>query len=216
MFCDYLLERGYKPYAIPLISQTYDLHYALTGLFRYRIIFPVYTKRGLVTWTGRTIVPGVTPRYNTLTTDPEVGSAGIVARESIKNCLFNERELLRRKGRAIVVAEGPFDAMKLDYVGQWYCNGEVRGTGLFGKTVSDAQLETLAELSTRFERKIILLDPDAELGNLAMYSKLSSLGFKTARLGGDAKDPAEASIKHIQRFFEKEFGGRAPPPRVGL
>lgn len=197
MFVDYLVSRKYREHHIKRLCKIYNLHYCLSGLFKYRVIFPVYTKKGLVTWTGRSIVSAREPRYLSLTVDPEVAGSGDVARANIKDCLFNERELFRG-GLALILGEGPLDAMRLDFVGRKL---EVRGTGLFGKTVSDAQVQTLERLSSRFKRKVFLLDPDARLDNFAMWSKLNRIGFEAGRIKGKWEDPGATPLRVIEDFI---------------
>src|SRR3974390_1511844 len=89
IFLDYLAERGWPRKIVFGISTRYKLHWALQGKWRYRLIFPVYTEDGLVTWTGRHVTPGHEPRYDTLTVDPGKAYEGkYYAKANIKDCLF--------------------------------------------------------------------------------------------------------------------------------
>lgn len=204
MFIDYLKERGYqKKEDIYTIIHQYQLRYCLKGLFRYRLIFPVYTMYGLTTWTGRSIVPGKEPRYLTLTINSEVAGAGEpYAKASIKDCLFNERWVSNQEGKALIVAEGPFDAMRLDFVGRQF---GVHATALFGKTVSDIQIEKLDWLGVGYKRKFVLLDPDAVFDRLSIWEKMKSIGFTILpAYKGNAKDPGDLSIRETKEYIQGE------------
>lgn len=205
MFQNYLIERGYPSDEVSVLAATYQLRYCLTGLFKYRLIFPVYTKLGLTTWTGRSIVPGREPRYLSLTSNPEVAEDGPLALQNIKDCLFNERWLYKQEGKALIVAEGPFDAMRLDYVGRQF---HVHATGLFGKTVSDVQADKLEEIGKNYKRKFILLDPDAMFDRLSVYEQMKGIGFSVLKLytgKGWGDDPGSTPIKLLKEFIKKEI-----------
>lgn len=206
MFIEYLKERGYSHDDLVKLLPQYQIRYALQGLFKYRVIFPVYTMQGLTTWTGRSIVPGHEPRYLTLTTNPDTAKGGPLAKDTIKDCLFNERWLYSQEGKALIVSEGPFDAMRLDFVGRQY---GVHATALFGKTVSDAQIEKLAELSSAYKRKFALLDPDAVFDRLSVWEKIRGIGF-TMLPGykGGAKDAGALSDAETREYIKGEVLSR--------
>lgn len=198
MFKRYLIARDYTPQEVLELYERYQLHYALTHIYRYRVVFPIFTKQhGLTTWTARSIVKGVEPRYLSLTEDPERAGLGPCALMSIKDCLFNETNL--NGGGALIVCEGPFDAMRLDFYGKRF---EVNATCLFSKNVSLAQVDKLADLSDKYRRKVMLLDPDAVLDQLPLWNRLSPLGFKMASIPAPFKDPAEMAEQDTLEFIE--------------
>lgn len=201
MFKKYLAQRGYIRLDANSAAKQYGLRYALTGLFKYRLVFPVYTAQGLTTWTGRSIVPDREPRYLTLTADPEVAGDGPCAKTTIKDCLFNERLLSNTTGSALIVCEGPFDAMRIDYSGRPY---GVYSTALFGKAISPAQIEKLAIIGENYKHKLFLLDPDAEMDRFAMWDKLSALGFRIAKIDSEWEDPGAMTEEAVQDFIKKE------------
>lgn len=203
MFRAYLSERGFgTDKEIIDIARTYCLRYALSGVYRYRIIFPVYTELGLTTWTGRSVVPDKEPRYLSLSNDPEnyTKQDNCLALDNIKNCLFNERLLSKDSRSVLLVGEGPFDALKLDWVGlKW----DTRATCIFGKTPSPIQIDKLAKLGKRFEQRYMILDPDANMDRLRMSETMQSIGFKLLRLPTE-KDPGAMSIPEIETFLEEK------------
>ena len=198
MFHAYMLERGYKPLRLEAVCRQYKLHCATSGMFTYRVIFPVYTELGLTTWTGRSIVPGRQPRYLTLTSDPDVaGPNRPCGLSNIKDCLFNERWLFAQSGgKALIVSEGPFDAMRLDYAGRTM---GIHATGLFGKVASEIQLQKLADLSERYDYAFTLLDPDAEMDRFAFWNRLPN--FKPIKQPGTWEDPGAMPIKAIKQMY---------------
>lgn len=202
MFSEYLLARGYSKDQVLEVVKQYGLHVAVRGLYAYRLVFPVYTVLGLTTWTGRTIVPKREPRYLTLSTeaDPDKPDRP-VALATIKDCLFNERWLQTQVGRALIVCEGPFDAMRMDYFGRPY---NIHATCMFGKVISDAQVDKLYDIAENYQQLIMILDPDAAMDRLAMWDRIRRLGFRTAKLDGAFKDPADMAEAAVHSFFRKE------------
>lgn len=205
----YLFDRGYTWVEdTSALIKMYKLHSAANGAFNYRIIIPVYTRAGLVTWTARSIVPEREPRYLTLPTDAESAKrlGCSPAKVNIKDCLLNEDKLFdKKRNKLLIVCEGPFDAMRLDSASKDFPKLPVSVTCLFGKDVSSAQVETLSEVASRYDRKVLLLDPDAALGSLSVWNKLKDLGFVTASLPGGYKDPAEMSIEAARQFIQKQL-----------
>lgn len=212
IFASYLHERGYKWKQMSTLFHRYLLHYAVEGPFGYRLIFPVYDSLGLASWTGRSVADDDL-RYRTLSTDPEKATkSGLpVARAPISDLLFNEANLMNGSGNALVLCEGPFDAMRVDFA----CRGTgIRATCLFGKRVSDAQVEKLVHLSNQYDVKIFLLDKDALLDRFAMMERLSSAHFSMARLPSAWKDPGEAPLMDLKEFvIDALDSSGSPRPR---
>lgn len=207
-FRDYLQSRGYDLGDVYVIAKKYHLHYALAGLFQYRVIIPIYNPNGsgLSTWTGRSIVPDREPRYLTLTTDAKTAKKWSLtaAQVNIKDCLFNERLLLHpafgSKQKLLMVGEGPFDAIRMDYP-----HYAARGTCLFGKTVSDAQLEKLDRAGRNFEKKLVLLDPDADMDSFRMWDKLKYIGFKVGKIGRRWEDPGSMTNAAMLEYIYSQI-----------
>ncbi len=199
LFLGYLCARGYSREEVYDLCGLYDLHYAMRGDFAYRVIFPVRMAGELVTWTGRSISPATEPKYRTLVANEEKHQPGApLAIHPIKDCLWNMDDLVEDVKRVLVVTEGPFDAMRLDYFGHRY---GVRATCLFGKTISDEQLYWLEDIGSMYEEKYIMLDPDASLDLLSIMDRIGFLGFRSRKLPSGFADPAELSPVVIKDLF---------------
>lgn len=197
LFAKYLLGRGYTAADLPPLIERYHLRYALTGPFHHRLILPVYGREGLVNWTGRLVGPG-NPRYKTLSTDSEKAKASNlpVGRRSIEACLWQEDQL-REGGEALILCEGPFDAMRVDY---FVFRRYWRATCLFGSNLSIAQLTLLTTLVPRFRLRGLMLDPDAWAKRLPMLDRLLPLGFTPLFVPEGCKDPAEMTKQQVERL----------------
>lgn len=210
IFFDYLVERGYGLEEIPKLAATYGLRYALHGPYRYRLIFPVHNELGLATWTGRTVTSHKQPRYLTLASHTDDGKNQALC--PITDCVlwqgslgipsgqWTDRDTHKRK--ALLLCEGPFDAMRMDWFGR---DKDVDATCLFGKVLSPMQLDTLSDLAGDYQHKLLLLDPDAELSTFAMIEKLKRLGFRSVSMRSiDAEDPADMSAKDFEKLMQQE------------
>lgn len=200
-FFDYICKRGYTQEETSKLIKDYELRFTLNGIFAYRIIIPVRMEQGVVTWTGRAISDAII-RYRTLTTDHEKSKTHNVptAVLSIKDCLWNYSDLLDNPGDNLIVVEGPFDSLRLDFFGKNY---GTRATCLFSKTISKAQLILLDELSCVYKRKYLLLDSDAKFDYLWMLDDLKYFGFQPLFLPKGVNDPAELMHTQIQALFTR-------------
>jgi hypothetical protein len=200
-FTDYLIEnRNYAEEDIRLLAKTYNLHYAIAGAFKWRVIFPVIMNGQLVNWTGRSISPNENLRYRTLSANPEKAKESRlpVAPRSIEKTLWNFDNLMRG-GRELLICEGPFDAMRLDFLG---ATEGIRATCTWTKAVSDYQLDLLDELRGRFDHMTRVLDNDAQLDILAEIDRMAHLRCRTRKLPNGVKDPGELSYQSALEFME--------------
>lgn len=142
-FLGYLKDRGFNSPAE--FAYTYSLHYTTTGRWKDRVIIPIYVDGKLIAWTARAIAKTINaPRY-------------LSSSQKIKTTVFNEDTVLVG-GEMLLVGEGPFDALKLDYYGMHL--GAV-GTCIFGTSVTIDQLCILKEASKLYKQTVLLLDTDA-------------------------------------------------------
>lgn len=210
LFVGYLCQRGYSRREVEELCALYELHYAMKGDFTYRVIFPLWMHRELTTWTGRSISPIAEPKYRTLTSNSEKAEEGKpLARQSIKDCLWNFDDLIEDPKHALIVCEGPFDAMRVDYYG-FDCN--MRATCLFGKSISDEQLLWLEDIGELYPERYLALDPDASLDVLATMDRCRYIGFKPLRLPTKSAayregyvgkpDPAELTPRAIRSLLD--------------
>lgn len=141
-FWRYLERRGFDN--IQDLCWDYSLMCCLTGRWKDRIIIPVLMDGELVGWTGRAIVhPRNAPRY--LTSSP-----------SIKTTVLNADTL--SGGNTLLVTEGPFDALKLDYYG--WSHG-LRAVCVFGTSLSIDQVAILRRMKKHFKKCLVMFDPEA-------------------------------------------------------
>lgn len=196
-FFNYLMRRGYTLPDAKRIAERFGLRYALSGAFAYRLIVPIHNALGeLVSWTGRAIAPDQTIRYKTLSTKCDEPRA----LTSSSDCLLQEH-VLEQGGKTLVVCEGPFDAMHTT-------TGDIIGTCLFTKLVSDSQMVKLQRLAPRFDHRFLLLDSDAQMTSLAVIERLRSAGYSNVHLPSQFKDPAETPSDVLNQLFQTATMGQ--------
>ncbi len=180
-FWKYLGDRGYTLEQSRWIADVYNLHYAVSGHWAYRMIIPIYDTRDvLMTWTGRSILPHEKVRYKTLSGEHALAPpSNLLLGLPMLNSVYNPR--------CLVVTEGPFDAIAISALGH---RAGVYGTCLFGVQVSEAQSLLLDQFAERFSRIRLLVDPDARMRVLGLRDRLPKSCVVTDLLEG-VKDPAE-------------------------
>ena len=142
-FYEYLRHRGFhEPSAL---IQQHKLKCCSVGRWKDRIIIPIYHDTKLVAWTGRAIQKNLeAPRY-------------LSTSQAIKTTIFNYDELLTG-GDTLIVTEGPFDALKVDFYG---AKLGARATCVFGTSITIDQISLIRKVSRKFNRTVLLLDKDA-------------------------------------------------------
>jgi len=142
-FYNYVRNRGFnRP---DKVAHIYGIRYCTTGRWKDRIILPVKQRGKLVAWTGRSIAKSATaPRY-------------LSTGNAIKTAIFNEDEIYLG-GKILFVTEGPFDAIKIDYFGYKYGG---HATCVFGTSITIDQISILKQVSKKYKKVVLLLDPDA-------------------------------------------------------
>lgn len=190
IFINYLKGRNFTLQQILALTEDYDLHYATRGPFKGRIIFPIYHRRRLVNWTGRSVYPGVDLRYKTLPTEYEAALDGGVpqAAASIGQHILWYDDLMRIDCDTLVLVEGPFDALKVNVLG--YSEG-ICSTCFFTATPSDAQIDIFHDLLPRFKRRFFIPDEGAEAMSLTTAARLRTLDVETRYLTKGVKDPGD-------------------------
>lgn len=179
-FFDYIEDRGYRPEQVDWMVQHYDLHYARSGPFAWRVIFPIRdAKRNLITWVGRGITEDADPRYKAL--------KRALANGIIKDQLLDLPNLHRAPNRKVlVICEGPFDATRITVNGHQL---GVWATCLFGLSIQPAQIELLHQLAPLYERTYLMIDPDADIQRLRLLQALGALKTRVATIPKGVKDP---------------------------
>jgi hypothetical protein len=198
LFIPYLRRRGYSIKEIDKLVERFDLHYALTGKFAYRLIIPVFMDGKLVNWTGRAVTTD-TLRYKTLSHDMEVSRKADLppAPMNVKDCLFDYDDL-KNGGDILVLTEGPFDAMRITFFGEKY---GIMGTCLFGKGVSKQQKDLLYRLLPLYDHVHTFFDTDVGLASTFSWFP-DDMGIVRRDLPKNVKDPAELQRKQFTRLFD--------------
>ena len=203
IFLNYIKERGFSDPAG--VARFYRLYYSRAGNFRRRIIIPINYFGNLVSWTGRHIGSNEI-RYKTLTMSGEDESKALMPSSGV----VLEVSRIWEGGKTLIITEGPFDAIKLD----WFLKEEkIRATCLFGKVISKNQSYHLSEILKGFKKVVILLDAGEVRSSFMVKSFLqasSSCRIRILDLGkssilcSNARDPAdlvEEDIRRLPQFF---------------
>jgi len=201
MFVSYLEKRGFDYDDITNLVIKYDLRCCVSDTFMYgayhnRLIFLITIDNKLVSWTGRHIGSSKL-RYNSLSTEGK-----LPASMSLKNTILWYDILRQINAETLVVCEGPFDALKVNYLGN---QRGIYATCVYGSTISDCQLDLLCSL-TQYKVKYLVLDAEVMLsyGNNIDNSKIGPLeaaGFKTVILPKSIKDPGEFTKSSFSNVF---------------
>jgi hypothetical protein len=178
------------------LSRTYGLRYARRGRFAYRVIFPVYHDGVLVNWTGRAINGDASLRYMTLSSREDAPPPRGIG--PISNYLLWYDELQEWDAETLVVVEGPFDALKVNVLGERH---GIAATCFFTTAPSRQQVDLLHTLAHRFKRRVLLQDEGAESLALQTRSDLAALDFELIRLPKHLSDPGEMSSLDISDIF---------------
>jgi hypothetical protein len=198
-FYDYLIkERDYKPGQAYDLAHRYGLRYAVSGPYKFRLVIPAYMDFGLACWTGRSIYEDADIRYKALSANPDkAAEQGLPqAALSIEETLF-QFDVLLDGGTDLAIGEGPLDGIRVDF----FTPKRIKGTCLWGKNVSDAQLDLLERLRPLYKNMWLLLDPDAGLDVMHMIDRMGFLGVQPMAIGKQYKDPAVMSDNAIRALF---------------
>lgn len=189
-FYNYLYNRGYTD--IDTLVDKYNLRCCLVGDFSFRIILPIYDQSNkLVSWTSRTILQNNNLKYRDLEPSKSIVEA--------KATLFNLQHI-SRGGNILIVSEGPFDALKLDY----YAPKDCHGSCLFTKSITIQQTIVIEQLSHLYNKIVIMLDNDAEADAINIVNELSFINNVTiGYLPKTKKDAGELNRKEIEKLYEE-------------
>ena len=188
----YLRQRGFD---VDWVQSKFRLRGGgLAGEWAQRIIIPVYYKRVLVSWTGRSLLSrelikelGV-PRYKNLSIEQSVVNP--------KDVFFNMDNATKK---SVMIVEGPFDAMKMG--DDCVCS--------LGTSVTDAQRLLLKE---RYEKVFVCFDNEP-----SAQEKARKLGMNLASVGMEVEvvnicepfgknDPGELENSEAAAIKKELFG----------
>lgn len=148
---NYLYGRGFDADDVEDLCATYGLLAARDGRYADRLIIPYFLDGALVAWTARAI-----GRSEIRYLDLSIAESLV----PIKQTLYNH-DAAAKGGEALVIVEGPMDALKVDYYGQ---TAGVRCVALSTNSLTDAQAYMLQELAEGFPRRIVLMDNKTDYG----------------------------------------------------
>jgi hypothetical protein len=189
---NYIYSRGFSGASrlgedVDVLCEFYALR-AGFGDWRERVILPYIQDDQLVSWTGRAITPS---RWRYLDLDLE---SSLIRP---KDTLFNH-DAIYSKGRALVIVEGPFDALKLDFYGRPW---GVRSVALSTNSISESQAFLLQGAGNNFEEYLVMMDNSEALDFMDSLRIAEELRFlpnvRPAKVPGGAKDSGELSATTI-------------------
>lgn len=192
---DYLYGRGFNGASkagedVDVLCDLYNLR-AGTGYWNDRVVIPYYQDGKLVTWTARAIAES-TARYLDLSIEDSLLAP--------KETLFNH-DCIQGGGKALVVVEGPVDALKLDFYGMPW---GVRAVALSTNSVKDAQAFLLQPADDKFEQRIVMMDNASVLGLVDSMRMKQSLAFlkdlKAMPVPDGAKDAGALTPDQVIRW----------------
>jgi hypothetical protein len=189
-FYDYITSRGFVD--VDKLIKKYSLFCALNGKYANRIIFPFCYQGELVTWSSRTLDQDLNWRY----LDLEVEKSVI----HVKQLLYNYDSIIEG-GNLLVITEGLFDCIKLDY---FFSKGN-RATCLSTKHMTTNQGHQIRRLSKVFNKIVIFMDSDAMSASWEIRSEfctLPNVTFKFLPVG--FKDPGDFTTEEIKNL-ENEY-----------
>jgi hypothetical protein len=188
-FFNYLTTRGYKD--LSRLARVFKLHYCVSGEWANRIIFPVDgPEASLASWTGRSIYQKATPRYLSLSKERSA--------LTIKDCVWPYSLAAKKGARLLVITEGPFDALKINYL--FARSHGVRSVCTFGTSISARQQLLLRGLSDYYKSVVILPDPEAYFSGVALVSQLT-FPVKVIRMPESGEDPGGCSRRVLSRLL---------------
>lgn len=197
----YLKTRGFTG-GLKLFAQRYQILYALKGRHKYRLTFPVQQEGVIRGYVGRSILKDPQVRY---LASPD----GDALKDAIWNydrCLFAHTRKFKVRPNALhnppspntlIICEGIFDALKLDFYGSQH---GVRAVALLGLSASTKKLSSLARLARDYSKVRICLDRGAEPRAAEIESSLSLCRARCLWLPEGISDAGELPAKEAASF----------------
>jgi len=166
----------------------FKIGFAPRGDYGHRLVFPIFHNRKLVYFTTR------------YCGDHEMKSKNPMNRDGYyhkKDVIFNYDDLVGRK--RIAICEGPFDVMAHHHAG-----------GLLGKTISDEQVQLIADLVDHgLEEVVVSLDAGEMRASTAVHDALIDVVPRVSVLPLAQGDPDE-NRAHLEEMMTTR---RAPTVR---
>lgn len=192
---DYLVDgRGFdQPQDVEELGRLYGVCAGTLDAWKDRVILPYYQDGDLVTWTGRAI-GNARIRYR----DLEIEECVVKP----KATLFNH-DAIQAGGKALVLVEGPLDALKLDFYGRRH---GVRSVALSTNSIQEEQAFLLQAAVGAFDKLLIMLDNSTSLGladSMRMRQELAFIpGFHIVKVPFGAKDAGELTPGEVHEWAQ--------------
>lgn len=195
-FWNYLYSRGFNGASkagedVDVLCEFYSLKAGTGWRWADRVIIPYYQDSCLVTWTARAIGPS-SARYKDLSIDDSLLAA--------KETLYNHDAMLTG-GKALVIVEGPIDALKIDFYGMPW---GVRAVALSTNSIQDAQAFLLQGATDKFASILVMLDNKTVGGvvdSMRMRQQLYFLpNVSIAAIPDGAGDAGELTPEQVIRW----------------
>lgn len=202
-FFAYLERRGFT---LPLqVAERYGLRYCLTGPYAWRLVIPIYDEQDtLVTWTGRDVRGDAKNKYKSLSTRPYPDEP--LALLKTDEVLYNAN-LLQAGGDMLVITEGPFDGMKVDW--SMRARTGIHATSIFTNQLTLKQLAKLNRVIPKYKQILVLLDADARVQARELLMQLRafwpSYPVKSVHPPPPYKDPGDMPIDVIEALITKQL-----------
>ncbi len=187
IFWKYLEGRGFTD--IYKLVNKYEIYCCLVGEWKMRLVFPMYYNDKLITWQARSVLKDATLPYKDLSVEESVRHP--------KFFLYNF-DSLKKGGKVLMVSEGLFDMLKLDY----YSPAGFRATCLFTKSMTDEQMYLLIELAPLYEEVWLVLDDDAQGHGMSLASELFMIkNLKQVDVPEEIGDPGAMTEEEVKEFI---------------
>jgi len=192
-YVNYLISRGFNDHDIRKLVRRYGFRCTSSkqSIWQGRLIVPIVEEKKLITWQGRH-VGSSDLRWLSLSEITDLEKSTAVG--NIKEMIFLH-DKLKRGGNVLVISEGVFDAVKVDFANY---NRGIRAGCLFGKCASESQIMKIKELSTRFKKLVFVLDAGTGMESVKLAMRFPSASFEDVPYNQD--DLGDLSMQQAYDF----------------
>jgi len=195
-YLDYVRDRGFARRDVLDFFEYYDIRITKESVWRDRVLIPYYSYDELTGWSGRSIKRHPYLRWMALSSNNE-DKKGRKSGKTIKHCIGNEKNLMGG-GNILILFEGQFDFLKLDYYGKKL---GVRAGCLFNTSLSDEQESIVSELTQRFDKVFFVLDDGKEMDSMRLSMRFPDIG--QVKVPYKLDDFGEASKLQAMKFAKE-------------
>ena len=202
----YLKERGFG-YKLRSMCQRYGIRYGYEGKLRNRIIFPVQQERIVRGYVCRDISGDAKARYlaypdgsalkDAMWNFDRVHRAPSVKPDVPRSVKHGDTVSRPPTPTTLVICEGIFDALKLDYFGAQH---GVRALALLGVSLSDKKASLLGKVARLYPKVRVCLDRGAEGRAVEIESKLAFARARAVWVPDTYEDVGDMPAKDAASF----------------